>query len=343
MLNIYVVGCGGIGCYIIERLSMVLGSLTLDLLQPGDREAAYPTLGSEPLHCLVDRIVLIDGDRFNPRNAVRQRAGAGDKVVQRVRMLKNQMVLYQKAVYGVRDVKQDMQDLKEILARPSLDGLDRNIGILQDEQQLTGELLDSLKDDMIRAVALQPTEIIGVRRYLNPDNIRAIIPLNPPAGKHDDYWMPVEASRKDTGLPSLNTTVIFLGVDNKKTRYEVQKYAEKFDNVLLINGGNDKTTGQVNVYERQNGVAFDPTLYDLYPDISPDADRRPDEVECGAVAPKHDQIAITNSMIANLMFSWFVKWARSGLFVTEKGKRKRYNEVLLDIEKPSVMPLCHPL
>ena len=123
----------------------------------------------------------------------------------------------------------------------------------------------------------------------------------------------------------------------------MQKYAEKFDNVLVVNGGNDKTTGQVNVYERQQGVALDPTLYDLYPDITPDADRRPDEVECGAVAPRHDQIAITNSMVANLMLSWFVKWARSGLFVEEKGRRKRYNEILLDIERPSVMPLCHPL
>lgn len=342
MQNLYVVGCGGIGCYILERLPMVISSLTLDLMPPAEQSEAYIHLGEHPLPTLVDRLVLIDGDRFNARNAIRQRAGAGDKVVQRMLMLRSQIDAYKRSSANIQAAAGQLDKLEELLASPELAGLRDSVETLTERTRLSETLLKEMQNDMIRVTALQKMRIIGVRKYLNPDNMWAIIPKNPEHSSGDGWGM-IEEGRAAMGLPSLLSTVIFLCVDNKKTRYEVQKYAEKFDNVLVINGGNDKTTGQVNVYERQNGVALDPTLYDVYPDITPDADRRPDEVECGAVAPQHDQIAITNSMIANLMLAWYVKWAKHGLTVEAKGKKKRYNEILLDTEKPSVLPLYHPL
>ena len=344
MQNIYVIGCGGIGCYILERLPMVISSLTLDLMSKTAGEQAYVNLGKQTLRQLVDRLVLIDGDRFNIRNAVRQRAGAGDKVVQRMLMLKKQISQYQDAAAKTQAAADALKRLKAAAEDPALAGLPRAVSILNETQGLSDELLKEMNSDMIRVTALQKMRIVGARRYITPDNIAALIPRTLDSDVDYADWLVVEAQRRDAGLPSLNNTIVFLCVDNKKTRYEVQKYMEKFDDCLLINGGNDKTTGQVNVYEKCRGKAFDPALYEVYPDITANADKRPDEVECGAVAPKHDQIAITNSMIANLMLSWYVKWARQGLFfVDRKGSEgKRYNEILLDIEKPTVVPLFHP-
>ena len=143
------------------------------------------------------------------------------------------------------------------------------------------------------------------------------------------------------------STVVFLCVDNVKTRYEVSKYMETFDDCLVINGGNERTTGHVTVYERCSGVALDPNIMDVYPNITPDADKRPDELACTAVAPKHDQIAVTNAMVANMMTALFIRWLANGTLdreITRKGKTllERKNEVVIDIESMTMTPLYHP-
>jgi len=150
------------------------------------------------------------------------------------------------------------------------------------------------------------------------------------------------------GLGERQCTVVFMAVDNFKSRYEIAKYVEGFDNVLLLNGGNSKTYGHVTVYERSKGKNLDPALYEVYENIRPDIDKRPDELGCVQVAPQHDQLAVTNAFIADVMLSRFLKWARKGLteeVTSDDGKtmKVRYNEVLIDIDRPSVVPIYHPL
>ena len=90
-------------------------------------------------------------------------------------------------------------------------------------------------------------------------------------------------------------SVVFVCVDNLKTRYEVSKYMENFDNCLVINGGNEKDNRARYFLQRAAGEALDPNLYEVYADVRPDADKRPDEENCTQIAPKHDQIAITTA------------------------------------------------
>lgn len=338
MQNIYVIGCGGIGCYILERLPMVISSLTLDLMLNGD--AAYQELDKRPLPQLVDRLVLIDGDRFNLRNAIRQRSGAGDKVVQRMLQLKQQIADYQHA-YGVTQEAADaLKRVEEALADPALQQLPDAVSLLNETQGLSSKLLNEMNADLIRTTALQSMRIIGVRQYVTPSNVGRIIPLEQPTSNNPLSWVIVGRRRLKEGLPPLSSPVVFLCVDNKKTRYEIQEHMSRFDNCLLINGGNDKVSGQINVYERRDGRSLDPKISEIYPDISPTADKRPDEVGCGEVAPQHDQIAITNSIIANFMLAMYVKWARRGLD-NVSGNGKRYNEVLVDIDNASLMRIAH--
>ena len=291
MLRLYVVGCGGIGGYLTDMLPMCCTSIGLDFLQKsGVNITPYlRDAGNCVLPSLVDRLMLIDGDIFDPRNAIRQGAGAGTKLFQR---------------------------------------------------------LAAINSSMVRQTYLRHVNIDGYREYINPSNVETMIPLEVESNKdNEEAFANLNGDFVSNTLWRVDFPVLFLCVDNVKTRYELSKYAERFDNILVINGGNEKTTGQVTVYERRDGKALDPNIYELFANVRPNVDKRPDEVSCTTVTPKHDQIAIANAMIANIMMSLFTHWADSGTlsdFIV-KGKKVRRNEVVLDILKLSMSPITHEL
>ena len=184
------------------------------------------------------------------------------------------------------------------------------------------------------------TRLRGFDTYIKPENMSSIFRPN-----------------------AYDPIVIFLCVDNHKTRYEVTRWLEESpcENFLLINGGNNKITGNVTVYERCCSVVLDPPLYKLYPDVNENADRRPDEVACGTVSVENDQTVIINHMIASVMLNYFrqyityrVKafWSHykhDGAF-NQKTRQKgadgnpvelRMNEVIIDLENNKMMPLSH--
>ena len=167
--------------------------------------------------------------------------------------------------------------------------------------------------------------LVGFNNYINPNNINTIL----------------KSENKS------KTSVIFMCVDNHKTRYEIARYAELLDNVLLINGGNSKTAGNVILYERRKNEELDPPIYEVYPEIAAGTDLRPDEVACTQVAPENDQVCIVNTMIAAIMLARFSYWVRTG-GLEEKSPRKdkegnnimiRRNEVVVDLERCTMMPL----
>ena len=293
MLRIYVIGCGGIGGYLTDLLPGVCTSIGLDfLVKAGKPIESYLTkAGNCILPSIVESITMIDGDTFDPRNAIRQGAGAGNKLAQR---------------------------------------------------------LYAINNSMLRQTYLRNVIIDGYNQYVTPANVEQMIPLHSFGNqenteaftKFNDMWVFNRERIFAQDIP-----VIFICVDNVKTRYELSKYAERHDEVLVINGGNEKTTGHVTVYERRENQALDPNLYELFDNIRPDADKRPDEISCTTVAPKHDQIAITNAMIANIMLELFTHWAASGTLsdFKAKGKTCRKNEVVLDVEKLSMTAITHTL
>lgn len=292
MLRLYVVGCGGIGGYLTDMLPMVCTSIGLDFLEKHKVSIRQylQNAGNCVLPSLVNSITLIDGDTFDPRNAIRQGAGAGNKLAQR---------------------------------------------------------LFAINNSMVRQTYLRNVVIDGYNQYINPGNVEQMIPLK--VDMETDNWKEMKSVMESWTfsqhyMTSADIPVMFLCVDNVKTRYELSVYAEQFPNVLVINGGNEKTTGHVTVYERRNGEALDPNIYEIFSNIRPDADKRPDEISCTTVAPKHDQIAITNAMVSNIMLELFTHWAGNGTLddFVNRGKPCRRNEVVLDVEKLSMTAISHP-
>lgn len=295
MLRLYVVGCGGIGGYVTQLLGECCASLNLNYLERfGVPITGYmEDAGNCVIPSIVNSVTLIDGDEFDPHNAIRQGAGAGNKMLQR------------------------MLDLQE---------------------------------KMIRKTFLRYVKVDGFNSYINPENAQTIIPLK--VSEEDKHSPNVELFNDLSERISRDymfqqdIPVIFICVDNVKTRYELCMYAQSFDNILVVNGGNEKTTGEVHIYERRNGQALDPNLPELFPNIRPDVDKRPDELSCTHVAPKHDQIALTNCTVAVKMMEMFSHWVTNGSlsdFPGRKGQTIRYNEVVLDENVFKSIPVNHPL
>lgn len=298
MIRLYVIGCGGIGGYLCDMLPMVCTSIALDYLEKRGTviQKYLEEAGNCVLPSIVQSITLVDGDTFDPRNAIRQGEGAGTKLTQR---------------------------------------------------------LYKMNHSMARLTYLRNMSITGYNEYITPANSEKIIPVkvDPSEAVPENYTEFCNIAKNNARIyrdwfNTEDVPVIFLAVDNVKTRYEISKYAELFKNVLVINGGNEKTTGHVTIYERRSYQALDPNIYEIFDNIRPDVDKRPDEISCTTVSPKHDQIAITNNWIALAMMEFFRHWANSGTlddFPEKGGRQVRRNEAILDAPALKMTPLTHRL
>jgi predicted dinucleotide-binding enzyme len=132
--------------------------------------------------------------------------------------------------------------------------------------------------------------------------------------------------------------LIFLAVDNHRTRQLVDAHCATLDDVILISGGNDGieggeagTFGNVQVVRRAGGRALSNTLSAFHPEIADPADRAPGEASCGElVVAGAPQLLFTNLAVASAMLNAF--WA------VVRGA-PAYEEVYLDIAKNRVEPV----
>lgn len=348
MLNVYVIGCGGIGGYLVNHLPMVISSLSLDMLERVhvNIQDYLENAGNMSLPCVVDRLTLVDGDVFNPRNALRQGEGAGSKLVKRMRSIHRAISSMQDSANAAGDALEVCRLMDKIATKDksSLDAFERKLlELTGDWKGFTAEDHARLSREMLRVSFLRRMDIVGYNKYVNPDNLSEVLPLVPKPNLANEGTDNLFKHLGGIWDPSKHVAVVFICVDNVQTRYDLFKYMERFDDCLVLNGGNSKTTGHVTVYERSGGRELDPPVYEVYPDIRPGVDKRPDEMECTAVAPKHDQIAVTNSIVADVMLSRFVLWARQGLDIDARNGKTRYNDILIDTEKPSLLPVNHPV
>lgn len=283
MFNLYVIGCGGIGGYVLDLLPQVMACLWVDNMNEGNRAVLLQTEGlSDDVHqSLFGKLVLIDGDSFSGHNALRQTATRGSKLAVQ------------------------MQKIRE-------------------------------KDAW--TTWLNDVKLEGFDTYIKPSNMPSIFDF-----KFTQHW------NYHRQIP-----IVFLCVDNHKTRYEVSKYLEEhMEHGLLINGGNERTTGNVTIYQKYWGTPQDPPLYKIYPEVNSNADKRPDEVACGTVAVNNDQTALINQMIASVMLNMFRKYivaegddSAFSQRLRQKGASgealyTRKNEVIIDLETNTMMTLAH--
>ena len=95
--------------------------------------------------------------------------------------------------------------------------------------------------------------------------------------------------------------VVFLCVDNHKSRMIISNYCKNLSNVTLISGGNEFTDGNVQTYIRREGKDLTPDLCKYHPEIANPDDKLPEEMSCEELAKSDPQLYFTNLGAATLM------------------------------------------
>lgn len=317
--DIYVVGCGGIGNWLLQKLPFTLVDIALECMNPDDQEAFLKDSGKRLFPAVAGSLTLIDGDSFDPHNAARQAAGVGDKLAVHLKMLRESLLFnVQLAFTEVRGVGEFITpaNIAEII--PATPLTNTNARFLAQSQNIQGLVSARLHRNM------QQDVLNSTRDYR--------LSFGYTAARHVD-----DRSK------SCTTPVVFLCVDNHRTRYEVSRYMETFESAIVINGGNDKLVGNANLWQKYRGHELDPRIYHLYPEIADPSSKRPDQVGCGEIQLGHDQIAITNSQIADYMCLLFRSVALGQVARHTNGTYKRLNEVVVDLSTCRNMPLFHKI
>lgn len=119
--------------------------------------------------------------------------------------------------------------------------------------------------------------------------------------------------------------IVFLMVDNHKTRKLVSEYCCRLRDIVLISGGCELTDGTVQVYVRSENQDRSFSLTHVHPEIESPADRSPAEmVSCDELsASSGPQLLFTNLTVAAFMLNaFYVIWIK---------QKPPYNEVYFDI------------
>lgn len=119
--------------------------------------------------------------------------------------------------------------------------------------------------------------------------------------------------------------VVFLCVDNHKTRMIVSNYCMHLQNVTLISGGNELIDGNVQIYVRENGKDLTPDLCAYHPEIAKPDDKLPEEMSCEELSVSEPQLYFTNLTVATFMCQAFYN------AVVKKQYEK--SEIYFDIEQ----------
>ncbi len=136
--------------------------------------------------------------------------------------------------------------------------------------------------------------------------------------------------------------VIFLCVDNHATRKTVSNRCAKLNDVTLFSGGNDGiegeqegTFGNVQVYLREGGLDVSNSLTRFHPEIARPKDKNPARMGCAAlIAQSAPQLLFTNLAVASAMLGAFYSWLHG---------RLSYEEVYLDISLGQMTPVKRSL
>jgi len=99
----------------------------------------------------------------------------------------------------------------------------------------------------------------------------------------------------------LDGDVVFLCVDNHKSRSLVSKHCKKLENIILISGGNDITVGNIQIYQKKEGEEITSDLCDYHPEIENPRDKAPYEKSCEELQESEPQLIFTNIVVAVLM------------------------------------------
>jgi molybdopterin/thiamine biosynthesis adenylyltransferase len=155
---------------------------------------------------------------------------------------------------------------------------------------------------------------------------------------------PVYIDTENVNMLIEENDVVFLCVDNHKTRHLVTRHCEDtLQDVVLISGGNNLDSGNVQVFIRRGGWNQTIPLDESHPEIANPDDKHPSEIEvregCLEQAVAEPQLLIANNFAAALMLNAFHGLVyREGIGVFSENSFFRYDEVHFDVPSNKARP-----
>lgn len=116
---------------------------------------------------------------------------------------------------------------------------------------------------------------------------------------YDSY--PAYINEANTADVIKDGTIVFMCVDNHKSRNIINNYCKVLNNVTLISGGNEWTDGNVQLYVRRDGKDLTPDIAAYHPEIATPDDKLPEEQTCEQLADSAPQLYFANLGVATLM------------------------------------------
>ena len=116
--------------------------------------------------------------------------------------------------------------------------------------------------------------------------------------------------------------IVFVCVDNHKTRKVISDHAKNLKDIVIISGGNEYTDGNVQIFIRKEGRNLTPSLSDYHPEIKNPLDKMPGEMSCEELARSEPQLFFTNLGVATFMCFAFYNVMKTNT---------SYSEVYFDI------------
>ncbi len=142
----------------------------------------------------------------------------------------------------------------------------------------------------------------------------------------EDYITPtnIDSSIKEGDM-------VFVCVDNHKTRKLISEHIKKLRNVIIVSGGNEKTDGNIQITTKKEGKFLTANLIDYHPEIDNPKDKSPHEMSCEELSKSEPQLLFTNMTVATIMCWIFYSLDKELLELDDIG------EVYFDILNMSVV------
>lgn len=176
-----------------------------------------------------------------------------------------------------------------------------------------------------------------VEGYTNKAVVQAIELANEFGDRLQVRPTPAYVTDQNIGTMINGGDVLFLAVDNFRTRKLVSDYCERLEEILLFSGGNDGiehgeqgTFGNVQIFERQEGRNLKNPITRFHPEIQNPEDKAPYEIGCEALAESSaPQLLFTNLAVASAMLNAFYGWLHEKV-----GFEEVYLDILVGVVRP---------
>lgn len=140
---------------------------------------------------------------------------------------------------------------------------------------------------------------------------------------------------------------ILICVDNFTVRKRIEDHCLTLSNITVINGGNEKYSGSVQLWVRENGENKTPRLSYMHPEVAVKVGEDRAEMTCAQAAalPGGEQTLIANALTAVYMLTalWRAAHRRYELSRRQPPSEATWTELQYDFEKPYVEHTDHRL